>query len=150
MHQWFSVFYLRRSVIGAANRWETVLAWLVFLGYATVIFYLSSQSEPPRLPFPVFPGLDKIVHACEFGLFGLVVFWAVGCSFQTLSVRSKGIVSVVISVLYGVSDEIHQTFVPMRLGDPFDVLADAAGAVGVLIAFRIIHGSRCDGPFQVR
>ena len=144
------MFYLRRSVIGAANRWETVSAWLVFIGYATVIFYLSSQSEPPRLPFPVFPGLDKIVHACEFGLFCLVIFWAVGCSFQTLSVRSKGIVSVVISVLYGVSDEIHQTFVPMRLGDPFDVLADAAGAVGILIAFRIIYGSRCDGPFQVR
>ena len=144
------MLYVRRLVIGMATRWEAVLAWLVLLSFASVIFYLSSQSEPPRLPFPVFPGLDKIVHACEFGLFGLLVFWVVGCSLQTLSARSRGIVSVVIAVLYGISDEIHQTFVPMRHGDPFDVLADAAGAVCALIAFHLIYASRCDGPFRVR
>jgi VanZ family protein len=105
---------------------------------------------PLGLPFLVFPGLDKIVHAFEFGLFGLVVFWAIGCSFQTLSARSRGIVSVVISVLYGVSDEIHQTFVPMREGDPFDVLADTVGVVCALIALRIIYAARWDGLFRAR
>ncbi len=125
-------------------------AWLVVFGCAGVIFYLSDQSVPPRFLLSVFPWLDKIVHAFEFGLFGLVVFWALGCSFKTLSARSRGVLSVGISVLYGVSDEIHQTFVPMREGDPFDVLADAFGVVCALIVLRIIYASRCAELFRLR
>ena len=132
------------------NRWEAVSAWLVVVGYASVIFYLSSQSDPLRLPFPVFPGLDKIVHACEFGLLSLLLYWAIGCLFQEFSMRERGIASVAISFLYGISDEIHQTFVPMRHGDPFDVLAGTLGAVCALIVFRIIYASRCDASFRVR
>lgn len=120
-----------------ATRWEAMSAWLLVVGYASVIFYFSSQSEPPAPPFPVFPGLDKIVHACEFGLFSLLLYWAIGCSLQTLLARPRGIASVVISVLYGMSDEIHQTFVPLRHGDPLDVLADAAGAVCVTLLLLI-------------
>ena len=142
--------HVRRLVVDMAHRWEAMWAWLVVLAYAGVIFYLSSQSEPPSLPFPIFPGLDKIVHACEFGLLSLLLFWAIRCSLQEFSMRKRGIATVVILVLYGISDEIHQTFVPMRHGDPFDVLADAVGAVCALIALRIVCPSRCCASFRAR
>ncbi|MBP8105542.1 MAG: VanZ family protein, partial [Nitrospira sp.] len=29
---------------------------------------------------------------------------------------------------YGLSDEIHQLFVPLRQGDPLDLVADSVGA----------------------
>jgi VanZ family protein len=44
------------------------------------------------------------------------------------------ILSVVLSSLYGVSDEIHQYFVPFREADLLDVLADTLGGIlGVYI-----------------
>lgn len=43
-----------------------------------------------------------------------------------------------IAVLYSVSDEYHQTFVPGRNGHFQDVLVDAAGALVGLIVWRVI------------
>jgi VanZ family protein len=40
-----------------------------------------------------------------------------------------------VSVLYAASDEWHQTFVPTRVGTPWDVAIDAAGAaLGLILA----------------
>ena len=44
--------------------------------------------------------------------------------------------AVVISTLYGVSDEYHQMFVPGRTFDALDILADALGAVTGATAAR--------------
>ena len=49
------------------------------------------------------------------------------------------IVSIVISVLYAVSDEIHQIFVPSRVGAVADVFIDSLGAtLGICIALFAI------------
>ena len=37
--------------------------------------------------------------------------------------------SVLFSSLYGISDEIHQSFVPYRTADVMDVIADILGSV---------------------
>ena len=57
------------------------------------------------------------------------------CSERCSLARSGGAVSAVaIGVLYAVSDEVHQAFVPGRLGSPVDVAIDAVGVVcGVLL-----------------
>jgi VanZ family protein len=50
----------------------------------------------------------------------------------------------VIATLYGVSDEIHQAFVPLRTPDVRDVIADATGAalaLGAAWAWSIIRRS---------
>lgn len=47
--------------------------------------------------------------------------------------------AVLIGVLYGASDELHQSFVPARSAELHDVLVDAIGvAVGVLIAVFVM------------
>lgn len=53
---------------------------------------------------------------------------------KILNFRDKVLIfSFIFSVLYGVSDELHQYFVPNRLCDLYDVLADAAGAAAGLL-----------------
>ena len=46
--------------------------------------------------------------------------------------------SILLSSLYGISDEIHQSFVPFRNADCWDVLAEIlVSIVGVYIFYQI-------------
>jgi VanZ family protein len=50
-----------------------------------------------------------------------------------------------ITIVYGVTDEFHQSFVPGRSADAYDLAADAAGALagtGACWAWGIIRRSR--------
>ena len=42
----------------------------------------------------------------------------------------------VLAILYGISDEIHQLFVPGRYGQTADVLFDASGALLMILLLR--------------
>jgi VanZ family protein len=44
----------------------------------------------------------------------------------------------VLTTLYGITDEIHQLYVPGRHGQPADVLFDAAGALAMILLIRRI------------
>ena len=49
--------------------------------------------------------------------------------------KKTGILSFLFSVIYALSDEFHQTFVPGRDGNIVDVLIDSSGAlVGILLS----------------
>ena len=45
---------------------------------------------------------------------------------------------IVLGTLYGVSDEIHQSFVPPRTPDILDVAADSAGAFAGAIVMTLM------------
>jgi len=92
------------------------------LAWMGLIFWLSSQPKLPQVIF-LFDGIDKLFHAGAYGVLGLLVAFAVGATTR----RAAG-VAVVIASLYGVSDELHQYFVPGRSCDVFDWLADTGGA----------------------
>jgi VanZ family protein len=48
-----------------------------------------------------------------------------------------GAVAVLLTVLYGASDEFHQSFVPSRQMDVMDLVADGAGAAAAAGALYI-------------
>jgi VanZ family protein len=97
--------------------------------YAGLIFYFSSQSEfPHRLP-PFLEELgDKAHHMVEYGVFGVLWYRAFRFGGGRWSAVRAVVLAIVASALYGVTDEVHQYFVPMRQADVWDVAADAAGA----------------------
>ena len=94
------------------------------------IFYLSAQSSPPR------PGglPDTVAHAIEYFGLGVIVFRAVAGGLGEQVTASRAMATMIISVAYALSDEVHQLFVPDRTADAGDLLADAAGASVALIA----------------
>lgn len=98
-----------------------------FLGlallYMLIIFGLSSRpGDQVGIPEP----WDKLVHACAFGLLAFVWYRAIHSFWMAW----------VITALYGLSDEIHQGFVPGRARDIEDWLADMVGAAVVVWLLR--------------
>lgn len=114
---------------------EAKKAWFGAAAYAAFIFFLSSM--PHRIPYV--PGmekypLDKIFHVIEYGIFGWLLTRAVTASFPGKSFAFVAFAAFFIGVLYGVSDEWHQSFIPNRDSNPRDLAADAAGlALGITI-----------------
>ena len=98
------------------------------------IFILSSipQLNPPDLGFKI---QDKLYHFLFYAIFGFLI----ARSFSFLKVspffhRYSLIFAVVFSAVYGLSDEIHQYFVPGRFCSIGDFVADSlGGAAGVFI-----------------
>ena len=109
--------------------------WIPPLLYMVLIFAISSLEQPP-LPMPEFEWLtiDKLYHFIEYAILGALVAQAlVKAKPAIVPARLVWHVAAVFSILYGASDEWHQTFVPGRFATVADWVADVLGAiVGVL------------------
>ncbi len=109
--------------------------WLPVLLYAGIIVYLSSLSSPDLELPELFPGIDdKIIHAIEYAILAILSYRAIlYASVEKLAIHAP-FWAIMAAVLFGISDEIHQAFVPLRHTDAWDVLADAVGAsIGVCV-----------------
>ncbi len=107
--------------------------------------FLASSVPGDQLPGHIW---DKFAHMAVYAALG--AFFMIPLSGGRLSgvTLRAAVVSVLMSCLYGISDEWHQSLVPNRTPDAMDVLADtlgaAAGAVFVLgcrgVAARLLSG----------
>lgn len=103
--------------------------------WAAVVFALSSIPGT-RLPPVHLTFADKIAHLLVYGILG-----GLACRALTLTTRWSGtrtlLTSILLALCYGISDEVHQLFVPWRSFDGFDVVADVMGAtLGAFVALR--------------
>ena len=113
--------------------------WFPILVYCLLIFIQSSRPSPDITPD--WPYVDKVLHFTAYALLGALFLRA----FKTTRIRHHlkliFALSVLFSALYGISDEIHQSFVPYRTADYRDVLADILGSIlGVYIFYKIKIG----------
>ena len=123
-----------------------LLRWAIVVTYAGIIFYVSSLAQPLQMtgiPISLPPGMDKVIHFCEFAVLCFLLCRAVDATLggTRTPVSAAGYNALVIcflcTTLYGVSDEVHQLFVPPRSCDGLDVAADAAGAAFVAVLWPI-------------
>ena len=87
-----------------------------FILYPFLIFYISGIHGDTLPSF--FPMQDKVFHFFEYGIWGLLGFFALR---NNRYFRMK---IVIIIVLYAFLDEIHQIFIPGRSCDIYDVIVD--------------------------
>jgi VanZ family protein len=112
-------------------RWPLLLAWMA------LIFALSSIPNEIRGPESRVP-YDKIAHFIEFGVLAFLVAWIVARWRGTPVGALAAAIGVGASVLYGVTDEWHQAYVPGRDPSWDDLATDAAGAVCGAIAAAVL------------
>jgi len=94
------------------------------------IFLASSSSNPPA-PAAV---SDKVLHMAAYAALAVLVFRAVSGGLPARLTRATVLATLLITIGYGVTDEVHQMFVPLRSPELYDLFADAAGAAAGLIA----------------
>jgi len=103
---------------GLARLWLPVLAW------AAIIFALSSVPDLGTGLGGWDLLLRKLAHAAEYAVLGALLLRATG----------RTGLAFALGTLYAVTDELHQMFVPGRMGRPLDVAIDALGvACGILV-----------------
>lgn len=108
----------RPTPASGAAYWVRRAAWPVAV--AVLIFCASSRSQ---VASPGFTKVDdKFAHFGAYGLLGTLV-----CRVRGAGWRSAGVSLLLVSA-YGASDEWHQSFVPGRMSDSADWVADTLGA----------------------
>lgn len=112
--------------------------WLPVLLYCLIIFIQSSF--PASEHVPDFDFSDKLLHAAAYAVLGLLLYRAFNTMDKRISPIRLAALSIFLTALYGVSDEIHQYFVPSRSAEFLDFAADAiGGGVGVIAAMVIFR-----------
>ena len=109
-----------------------ILYWLPLILYCLLIFIQSSKPSYEELPDIQY--FDKLLHFVGYAFLGILFFRA----FHSMQLKQSRKLLILLSILgatlYGISDEIHQYFVPLREASFSDVIANCLGSVfGVYI-----------------
>ena len=102
----------------ALRLWSPVAAWMA------VIFAVSSVSLPPSVE--AIP--DWSTHGGAYALLSLLCCRALAGGLGAPIQVKEALLAVVLCAAYGVTDEIHQLFVPGRQAAVADLVKDVAGA----------------------
>jgi VanZ family protein len=103
--------------------------WLPVFAYMAAIFFVSGIPDPP-VPSNV---PDVSMHeAAYFGLTLLLIRGFAGGRWTGVTLITLA-AAFVAAVVYGASDEWHQSFVPNRHAELRDLVADAIGALVALM-----------------
>ncbi len=99
-----------------------------------VIFGLSSLpgSQIPQVPIP---HIDKAAHFFEYSILGALLIRAFVHSRPPASVAKLFVLALTVALLFGISDEWHQTFVPGRSSEWGEVLLDTIFAAAGIVLF---------------
>ncbi len=101
--------------------------WLVaLLGWAGLIFLLSSFPNPPGPRGPEWQSFAA--HAVEYAVFAFLAAGLLAAIWPASPRWRLAVAAWVLAVLYGLSDELHQAFVPGRDASLLDIAFDALGA----------------------
>lgn len=121
------------------------LRWLAVVGWMGVIFFLSAQSRLPHIVPSLFDSLQDVLgHFAAYAILAALLYWAL----EAVGGARLALTVMLIVLLYALSDEFHQFFVPGRHPDPFDVATDLFGAAVALAALSLLRSRRDRRPLR--
>jgi VanZ family protein len=105
------------------------------------------QSDLPSIEhIPSFEFSDKLLHFCAYAVMGILFYRA----YQTLRIKGDPrllmLISIVSASLYGISDEIHQYFVPFRDASiwPLSLLGDFKSKANPVFRFPVTRNPQLE------
>ena len=132
-----------QSYTALAVNWAPVLVWMTGIFLFSTDYFSSTNTVPFIAPLlsnllPEFATghiesidllIRKLGHFSEYCILALLLMRALNAEFAEQSAKSRINWSIALIVIYAVSDELHQAFVPSRTASPWDVLIDSLGGM---------------------
>lgn len=112
---------------------KQIIYLIPILLYSTILFILSNQSKNPDFINDNY-GMDKLVHMIAYSIFALLLNIALITKIE--SIKKRVFMVLIIGLLFGISDEFHQSFVPGREASISDLIFDL---LGVCLSLLIIY-----------
>lgn len=134
---------LQTIYLKPAFRWFLVIAWMA------VIFAFSNQANSGEVTEEVLGKVMNVpIRKCAHMFEYAVLFWLTRWSSLTIRRPASivpGMFAFVICLLYALSDEYHQSFVPGRSAQLQDVAVDMAGSLmaAFLVPYFFVLKSFC-------
>lgn len=113
-----------------------ILRCLPALLCMAVIFELSSRSKLPKVSSISDEAISLGGHFGAYAILAICFWWALGMA--DLASGNRVLVTLAGAVLYGLSDEWHQSFVPGRTPDIRDIFVDSVGAMAGLFLVTLL------------
>jgi len=146
---------------GLLSRWLPAVAWAIvisllssdaFSGHATGGFLLPLLDRlfpgaSPDALLELHARMRKLAHVTEYAVLAVLVFRALDRPGRPLATIAG--VTLLACAGYAVLDELHQSFVPSRVGAPLDVALDTAGAalgLGARVLVRAVFSAGRRSP----
>lgn len=129
---------LGRLLLRIPRRW----AWVPVLAWMAALWTFSSYEGGPSRLLARSAYAGNLAHALAYGLLALLAIACVRREAGWALLDPLGRASVfALCFLYGVVDEIHQSFVDGRNPSVLDLLTDAIGALCVIWIAHYVGGS---------
>ena len=123
------------------SRWPPLVLLTLPLVWMGLIYFFSAQPTLPSAP-DAFADLllKKGAHMAVYAVLVLLWWGAVRTRRFYLAPVLPIAVAWLIAIVYAVTDEFHQTYVPGRNGTVVDVVVDGAGAtLGALLLWGAVR-----------
>lgn len=121
-----------RKFVASFPYWVPTVLWM------GVIFFMSTLPESATPGRDILP--DKVCHAGEYFILAFLILFALQ---RTTRARFSSSFWITLAwvVVYGLSDEIHQLYVPTRQFEVGDLIADVCGVVVLFFILWVLQRS---------
>ena len=120
------------------KRIALIICWMPAVAWMGVIFYFSTLPESATPLRGILS--DKVCHAGEYFILAFLILFAL---LRTTRARFSASFWITLAwgAVYGLSDEIHQLYVPTRQFDVADLVADVCGMVVLFLILWVLQKS---------
>ena len=116
-----------------------IIFWMLLMVYSVVIFIFSSRPEVGVEQ--LFYGQDKVMHFFTYGIHAFLCMAALSDKILLLKLFHY-FLALVLSVSYGIFNEIYQYFIPEREFSLGDILANSLGIISFLALIYILQNKK--------
>ena len=116
-----------------------IFFWMLLIVYSIVIFIFSSRPEVGVEQY--FYGQDKVMHFVIYGIHTFLCLLTL-CDKILLLKFIQYFLAMILSVSYGIFNEIYQYSIPEREFSFGDILANSLGVITFLILVYIFQNKK--------